>query len=324
MIRYLVCLLLVASLFSACGHKKKPSLSGNEPVAIEDFIESFELVKPPYEVSDADLDKKEKDSLLIATKIFTQFVPDSVLTKLFGKNAKPKFYLGKRVEVEKQEIYLFTKAIAGDKKAFLVLCFDKRNKFKAWLPLLLHDENKATTQVSGINKKYEFYKSTLLKKPDGSTGEGKEVYFYSDDAGRFLLIMTDALDERVKEIINPIDTLSRKNKFSADYIKDKMNLVSIRDGNKPGKLDFFIHFEQNNGECTGELKGIANMISANTAEYKQSADACALQFSFSASSVSIKELQPCGAHRGVKCSFDGTFTRKKEIKKKTSSKSSSK
>ena len=324
MFRYLTCLLVAACLFSACKDKKKPSLSGNEPVEIEDFIASFELIKPPYEISDKDLDKKERDSLLIGNKIFAQFVPDSVLAKLFGKNAKPKIYIGKRVEVEKQETYLFTKVITGDKKVLLVLCFDQNNKFKAWLPLLVNDANAATAQVSGINKRFEFYKSVILEKPGGNNSEGKDVYIYNDDASGFLLIMTDALDERIKEIINPIDTLPRKNKFSADYVKDKMNIVSIRDGNKPGKLDFFIHFEQNKGECTGELKGVANITSANIAEYKQSADACAVQFNFTASSVTIKELEPCGAHRGVKCSFDGNFPRKKEVKKKASGKRPSK
>jgi hypothetical protein len=78
-------------LLSACGNKKKPSLSGTDEVVISDFIESFELVKPPIEIADTTLNKKEKDSLLIANKIFAQFIPDSVLTKTFGKNAKPKF-----------------------------------------------------------------------------------------------------------------------------------------------------------------------------------------------------------------------------------------
>ena len=47
--------------------------------------------------------------------------------------------------------------------------------------------------------------------------------------------MTDPLDDRVQEVINPIDTFARKNKFSADYVKDKMNIVSIRDERKAGK-----------------------------------------------------------------------------------------
>ncbi len=316
-------MLAISFFLSGCGNKKKPSLSGTDPVLISDFIESFELVKAPYVVADTSFNKKENDSLLIADNIFSQFVPDSVLTKVFGKNAKLKIYMGKRVAIE-SETYLFVKAIAGDKKASLVLCFDKKNNFKAWLPLLIPDANPATTQVSGLDRKLSFYKNVTMKEADGATAEGREVYIYSDDASQFLLIAEDPLDDRVQEVINPIDTLQKKNKFSTDYVKDKMNIVSIRDDSKAGRMNFFIHFEKNNRECIGELKGVANFTSANTAVYKQQGDGCSLQFNFSSSSVSLKELEPCGAHRGVKCSFEGSYPRKKEVKPKTLPKKSSK
>ena len=323
MFRYLACLIVAINLFTGCGNKKKPSLSGTDEVGISDFIESFELINPPYEVTDTDLNKKEKDSLLIADKIFAQFVPDSVLTKIFGKNAKPKIYMGKRVMIEK-EMYLFTKAITTDKKTLLVLCFDKENKFKAYLPLLVQDNDPATTQVSGLDRRLSFYKTISMKRPDGSSAEGKEAFSYDEEVGQFLLIMTDPLDDRVQEVINPIDTFARKNKFSADYPKDKMNLVSIRDDSKAGRINFFIHFDRNEGECTGELKGVAKITSANTAVYEQPGDACSIQFNFSPSSVTLKEIQACGAHRGVKCSFDGSYPRKKESKQKTPVKRTSK
>ena len=323
MVRYLTYLLAAFYLLSACGNKKKPSLSGTDEVVISDFIESFELITPPFEVADTSLNRKEKDSLLIGNKIFTQFVPDSVLVKVFGKNAKPKIYMGKRVEIEK-ETYLFVKAITAEKKASLVLCFDNENNFKAFLPLLVPDANPATTQISGLDKRFSFYKTISLKEPDGSIAEGKEVYIYNNEAAQFLLIMTDPIDDRVKEVINPIDTLAKKNKFSADYIKDKMNLVSIRDNNKPGRINFFIHIDRNDGQCTGELKGEARFTSANVAVYQQLGDVCSLQFNFSSSSVTLKELDACGAHRGVKCSFDGSYPRKKEVKPKIPAKRPSK
>lgn len=323
MFRYLTYLLVAFYLLSACGSKKKPSLSGTDEVVISDFIESFELIKPPVEITDTSLNKKENDSLLIANKIFAQFIPDSVLTKVLGKNAKPKIYMGKRVEIEK-ETYLFVKAIAAEKKASLVLCFDEDNEFKGYLPLLVPDANPATSQVSGVDRRLSFYKTVVLKRPDGSTAEGKEAYSYDNETGQFILIMTDPLDDRVKEVINPIDTLPKKNKFSGDYIKDKMNTVSIRDDRNTGKLNFFIHIDRRNGECTGELKGIATMRSATTAVYSQPGDACSLQFNFSSSSVTLKELDACGAHRGVKCSFDGNFPRKREVKPKPPAKRQSK
>jgi len=136
--------------------------------------------------------------------------------------------------------------------------------------------------------------------------------------------MTDPLDDRIEEVINPIDTLQRKHKYAADYVKDKLNLISIRDHGETGKLNFFIHIDRNNGECSGELKGVAKLISGNTAIYKQQGDGCSLEFRFSSSSVSVKEVEPCGAHRGVKCSFDGSFPRKKEARPKQQKKPSSK
>jgi hypothetical protein len=321
--RYLSFLIIAVCVCFGCGNKKKPSLTGTDKIEVSDFIESFELIKPPYEIIDSSLNRKQNDSMLISGSVFSQFVPDSVLTILLGKGAKSKIYLGKRVKIE-TETYLFPKVITANKKAVIVLCFDKGDKFKAWLPLLVQDNNPATTQISGLDKKLSFYKNVSLRKPDDVAADGREVFIYNDDAGKFLLIMTDPLDDRVQEVINPIDTLQKKNKFSTDYLKDKMNIVSIRDHAEAGKLNFFIHIDRNNGECIGELKGVARLTSANTALYKQQGDACSLEFKFSSSSVSVREVEPCGAHRQVKCSFDVSFSRKKEIKPKTTKKPASK
>ena len=325
MTRYPGYLIVIIILLGSCGsEKKKPSLTGTDEVMVSDFIESFPVIKPPYEITDTSLAKKEKDSFLIGNNIFTQFIPDTVLIKIFGKNAKPKIYSGKRIELEGKENYLFTKVTTNDKRAMLVLCFDKDNKFRGSLPLLVQDANAATAQISGIDRRFSFYKNTILRKPDGSTAEGKEAYSYDEDAGQFLLIMTDPLDDRVQEVINPIDTLQKKNKFSGDYVRDKMNMVSVRDGYQPGKMNFFIHIDRNNGECTGELKGEARFTSAKAAVYSQPGDGCSIEFTFSTSSVTLKEVNACGSHRGVKCSFDLNFPRKKEPKSKTPVKRTSK
>jgi len=316
-LRYRKWIFILAAFALLAGCKrKKPSLSGDEPVDVTDFIESFELVKPPFEMADSTLKKKEKDSTLISYKVFTQFVPDTVISKIFGKNARPKIYPLKRVELKDKETYLFTKAVLGEKRVGYILCFDKENKFAGSMPLLRPDASSSTQQVSGIDRSFSIYKTIFVKKPDGSTSDGREVYVFNSDAKQFTLIMTDALDEKVKEVINPIDTLPRKNKFSADYVKDRMNIVSVRDGNKTGRFSFFIHFEKDRGECTGELKGDASFTSASTAVYRHPGDACVLQFDFTSSSVSLKELEACGSRRGVKCSFDGYYPRKKEVKKK--------
>lgn len=131
-----------------------------------------------------------------------------------------------------------------------------------------------------------------------------------------MLILTDPLEDHPTELINPIDTLPKKNKLSADYTAGKMNLVSIRDGRKPNRILFFIHFEKNNHECIGELKGEAVLKSPTLAVFNSNSDLCMLQLSFTPATVTIKELEGCGSHRGLHCVFEGTFIKKKEVSKK--------
>jgi len=307
-------LIFLVFLLAACK-SKKASLSGDEPVEFGDFINFFPETKLPYLVADSNLLKKEKDSLLISYKVFTQFVPDTILHKIFGKNAKPKIYpMGK---VEGDETYLFAKTLSGDKRTALVLSFDKKDQFIAAMPLLSLDQSAATQQASSMDSRYSITKIIYRKNAEGNINEGKDVYVLNSEAKNFMLIMTDALDDRVTELTNPIDTVSRKQKYTADYGTGKMNLVSIRDGRKNDRLSFFIHFEKSNGDCTGELKGEAIIKSSSLAEYREGGDPCVLQFRFTASAVTVKELEGCGSRRGLRCSFDGTYPRKKEIKPKT-------
>ena len=306
------CLLVCCLCMLAACKSKKPSLSGEEPVEVSDFIDFFPEAKLPYLVADSTLLRKEKDSLLISHKVFTQFVPDSILTQALGKTTKMKIYPLARVKGD--ETYLFAKAIAGNKTVAFILGFDKNQQFIAAMPFLRQDDQPATQQVSNIDSRYSIYKTTVRKNKDGSLSEGKDVYVLNSGAKNFMLIMTDALEDQAGELINPIDTFSRKQKYTADYGSGKMNLVSFRDGRKNDRLSFFIHFEKNSGECTGELKGEAILKSPSLAEYREGGDPCVLQFKFSSSSVSIKEIEACGSRRGLRCSFDGTYPRKKEAK----------
>jgi hypothetical protein len=305
-------LLLSLCIIAGCKQKKKPSLSGEDPVEISDFIDFFKTVQLPYQYADTSLVKKEKDSLLISYKVFTQFIPDSIIGKVYGKGVKPKIYpLGKALAPA--ESYLFIKTVTADKRAVFLLCFDKKNKFIAGMPVLRPDQSSATTQSVALDKRYTITKSVLRKNVDGNLSDGKDVYVLNAAANSFTLIMTDALDDKVTVLINPIDTLSRKHKLSADYGPGKMNLVSIRDGRKSDRLSFFVHFEKNNGDCSGELKGEAIFKSPTLAEYRENGDPCILSFSFTATSVTLKETN-CGSRRGLNCSFDGNFGRRKWVK----------
>lgn len=298
----------------ACQQKKKPSLAGDEPVDVADFIEFFPEKKVPFSIGDTTLLRKEKDSLLISYKVFTQFVPDSLLVPVFGKTKKVRIFPLGRFKASDEEQYLVIKAISGDKTAAWLLVFGKKDQFIDGIRFLRPDADPATWQTAGVDRSFSVNYTVNRKNRDGSVSEGKDVFAFNKDSGHFMLIMTDPLDDRITELVNPIDTLPRKNKWSADYGSGKLNLVSVRDGRKSDRISFFVHFERNNGECSGELKGEAIMKSANTAEYHEGGDPCVLRFSFSGGSVTLKEGEGCGAHRGLRCSFDGSFSRKKDPK----------
>jgi hypothetical protein len=314
-------LFFVLLFMAGCKGKKKPVLSGEEPVAVTDFIDFFQPVSVPYQLSDSILPRKEKDSLLISNKIFAQFIPDSVLNKVYGKGVKPKIYALGKAAVPGAETYIFVKTVSSDKRAVFIISFDKKLQFITAMTALRPDNNNATQQSLLLDKKYAITKTVMLKNADGTLSEGKDVFVLNTDAKDFMLIMTDALTDKVTELTNPIDTLPGKNKLSADYVNGKMNMVSVRDGRKSDRITFFIHFEKNNGECTGELKGEAMLKSYNTAEYRESGDPCVLKFIFSTTSVTLKEEEGCGSRRGLKCTFDGNFARKKYVKPVVASKS---
>jgi hypothetical protein len=134
--------------------------------------------------------------------------------------------------------------------------------------------------------------------------------------------MTDPLNDANLEVINPIDTLSRKRKYTGDYLKDKKNYISVRDSKYPNQLMFFIHMKSDDNDCDGELKGEMLVTSSTTAIYRQGGDPCVMSFSFSSNTVTVKEDEGCGSHRGLNCSFNGRYSLKKEsnskkIRKKT-------
>lgn len=314
LLRQALWLLLAIAFLSGCDKKKKQSLSGDDLVNVSDFISFFSEVAPPYQVSDSVFKKKDKDSLQISNKVFKQFVPDSVLTKVFGKGAKPKIYAIARVDEPGAGSYLFVKTSSGDKKAVVILAFGSDEKFISAFTALRPDNNSQTNQSAVFDKKFTITQNVIRKNADGTVSDGKDVYVLNAGAGTFTLIMTDALEEKVTELINPIDTLPRKHKYAADYGFGKMNLVSVRDGKKADRITFFVHFEKGGGNCNGELKGEAVWKTSTVAEYKESGDPCILKLTFSSKSVTISE-ENCGSRRtSLNCSFNGSFPRKKYAK----------
>lgn len=300
---------IVAVVLVACKEKKRTSLTGEEPVTVEDFIEFFPPSQLPIVIADSTLARKTGDSSLIAYSVFTQFVPDSVLKKDFAKT-KPRLYPLGRVKEKGRETYLFIKAIQGTKRVAYLVTFNKNNEYLNTLPLVRPIQN-YTSSYGSLDKKFQITTYRERKSKSGELQFKRNVYIYNNASNDFTLILTEPNQEIIEDIINPIDTLPQKNKYTGDYEVNKKNYISFRDGKNPSEILFFTHFEKNKGECVGELKGTARFVSSKTAQYKENGNPCTLEFTFGASSVSMKEVEGCGSYRDIKCFFDGTYPRKK-------------
>jgi len=316
LMRILLPFLALLFLMESCKDKKKVLQPGDTPEDIVEFMEFFELTAGTIEFDEKMLLRREKDSLAISRKVYSQYIPDSCWNRVLGKSAKPRFFPLKRVVGKKGETYLFTKLVPVGKPIILVSVIDREKKYITSMTAFSLDKRENTTQTGNFDRRFMLNLITQLKQSDGTLAEGKDAYAYDEELTSFVLVMTEALDDRVKEIINPIDTLPRKQKYSADYTRDKMNIVSFRDGKKPDRLLFFIHFENKSGDCKGELRGEAQFVSANRAVYKRQGDPCSLEFIFSSTSVRLQETSACGNYRGLDCAFEGSFPRKKLSKTK--------
>jgi hypothetical protein len=279
MVRGIVFLLVLFVL--ACGSKKETEET-EEGFKYGLFTKKFKTATVPFGLSDTFL-LKNKDTASVSGKRFEAFIPDSLKNKLFGAKAKIKFVPLYALNVSEEEHYYIVKGQSGGRKAALLLAFVK-DQFVAAFPFLTPDDDESTFQQSSIDKAFSISK-TVTKKANGVAMEGKDVYVFNKDVKTFTLIMTDPLDERSVDLVNPIDTLHKTNKLAGDYSRDKRNIVSVRDGRTPNSLTVFIHIEKDN--CTGEIKGEADITSATTAVYRQAGDPCNLQLTFNGSTVTF-------------------------------------
>lgn len=209
--------------------------------------------------------------------------------------------------------YLVTKFSSGKKIKLVAFVLDSKHTYLSnYLLLDNHQSDKYRRNVSITSE------PTFITKREKENAKNEVVYTrngyaFNKASNNFTEVLNDSNEDQKKsnEIINPVDTLPSTNKFSGDYITDRKNFISIRDGKDALTYMFFIHFEKNGADCTGELKGEMTLTTETNAVYKESGDACVINFKFSGNNVSVKEEGNCGNHRGINCPYDFTFRKKK-------------
>lgn len=310
-------LLPILLLIVACK-EKKTSLTDEETVSVAEFIEFFPEATLPIRIADTSLAKKSTDSLQIGYKIFTQFIPDSLIQRDFGKGATPRFFPLGRTQEKGKEIYLAIKATTGSKRVAYLACFSKDHEFLQLMPLVRTGFDTYSSAYGTLDRKFQITTYYEQKRANNETAFKRNVYIYNSGANEFTLILTEPNEEMIENVINPIDTFPAKHKFSGDYVKDKKNFISVRDGRKANEPLIFVHFEKS--DCHGEVKGTARLVSATTAVFQESGNPCTLEFNFTANRVVMKETGGCGSYRDIKCFFEGSYPKKKAPAKTKSGK----
>lgn len=314
--KYLVSAILLFALF-ACKNKK--TLSGNQNVGAEEFFNAYDDLKLPFNVSDTNI-TAVADTNTISYTIFTQFIPDSIFTGVFGKDKKLTIHPIGKIEQKDKETYFATLVTSKNSSAVYLSVYDK-NKFVANLPLVFSNDDEKVTSAT-IDKKLSIVINTEWTIKD-DIYYNRIIYAYNN-VGVFTTVLTETnADRRVEKVVsNPIDTFPKKYKYSGDYRKGSKNIVSVRDGKKPDEYLFFVYFESGKEDepCGGEIRGVMKVASEKVAIYKGEGDPCQLSFNFASNTVTVKETGSCGNYRGIKCFFNDTYTKKKENKIQTKKK----
>lgn len=314
--RFFLPVLLI--LFVGSCKNKTADLSGDEKISAEDFFKAFRGLKLPLIIQDSAL-KRFGDTTVISKTVFEQFIPDSAVTTFEQQLGKNLVIQPAGIIHKKEKDFLLAKFTSNKKIQLGVFVFDDKHKYMAAYPLLNNLGKDNYNYSMSITEEPTFIFKREKFTPANTSVYSRNGYAYSAAANAFMEVLHDSNEDtaRNNEIINPIDTLPATNRYSGDYLGDKRNFISVRDGKNAVTYTFFIHFEKSNATCTGELKGMMTLTGEKTAVFTESGDPCVINFKFSGSTIKITEEGNCGNHRGITCPFDFSFKKKSPAKKKT-------
>ncbi|MRG47183.1 hypothetical protein GFS24_18825 [Chitinophaga sp. SYP-B3965] len=302
-------LTLMFGLFAACTNTSKPANDEDRVLTFKDFKEFFPEITAAYRLNADSLKRRIPDTFALKARVVKQFLPDTLAKGTFTAAEKPKFFPRAYTKSEEQQFFVVEGTTKAGNVAWLCI-YDKEGKFLQ-RHLVAKNTTANNTRVGFVlDTRQNLKVTTETQRAPGQLSTREDVYAANPD-GSLALIMTNSNEPTSTGLYNPIDTLARKHKFSANYASGEQNLVSIRDGETAKEFLFFIHFSRDNGDCVGEIDGVGRYTTATTGQFRDKNTSCILDFKFSSGKVTIKETG-CGAYRGIKCFFEGTFIKKKK------------
>ncbi len=142
----------------------------------------------------------------------------------------------------------------SNKRVGYLICFDKNDKYLNALPIVKTGFDNYTSAYGSLDKKFQIATYKERKSKTSNISFKRNVYIYNSASNDFTLILTEPNEEIMEDILNPIDTLPQKNKYTGDYPSNKKNFISFRDGKTPSEILFFTHFEKNKANVLVNLK----------------------------------------------------------------------
>ena len=219
-------LLWMALLMVGCGSNDQKETSETEgSSAFQELLQYFPEKQLPYELADTSLKSGGKD---LPAEIVSSFVPDSIVANASGSSKKVSYKPLARVEGSQGSTFAIIQVAKGSSRSAHLLVYDQNGQFAGSLPFLL-PAGKNTRQVSSVDENHNIIRSTEQIQGIRITAEGKNIFAWDGATNSFTWVMTDPLKDD-EEIQNPLDTFPQHHKLSGDYVKDKKNVVFIRDG----------------------------------------------------------------------------------------------
>ena len=188
----------------------------DEDLTAAEFIALAGELQHPVLVNDTLLNRKEKDSLQVNLETFKTFLPDTVFQQLYPKTKNLKLYLlGKSPDADKGN-YVLLKSVLGKERGAQLLYFTKKAQYFGSLNIGATLSKGKLPRYCKIDKSHSISFVQERKTPTGELWTNETIYFMND-SGKFIIAMTNSTED-LSDIImgNPIDTLSRKQKFTAD------------------------------------------------------------------------------------------------------------
>ena len=304
MVRYF-CILCFSVFIISCGSTVEENA---DQINTQNFFDKFSSFGFNNTITDTAL-QNFGDTENIQKDVLLQLVPDTALSLVILSKPFEAYPAGK---IQSDELfYTIIKFTQAKKNKLAVFVFDKNKKFLTSMPIFNNGKKDYVYSLSVtseptfiINREKEVKNEPSLYTKDG--------YAYSKQAKGFIKVMEDGNEdeEKMNEIINPIDTVAANNLYSGEYSSGKTNIISVKDGRTANSYIFFMHFDK--GDCSGELKGNLQMTDATHGIFTETGGPCVIDFTFSKTTVKVKEQGNCGNHRGIDCLIDFSFKKQKE------------